>query len=249
MTVTQINNANTSSLTNSQTSSQATTSASPVSQAMQKAEARIQAQIDSTSAQLSSFGKLKSAVSDAQLAAKALGGLTAASSTADVKAAANSFLTKFNAAIKTAKTTATVPGGSAAEASGAARVTTELSRAISSTPANLDALRKIGFKQLSDGTLTLDASKFDAAQKADPTAVQSALAKIGQLVDSTTTKELATGGKVSDSMASLGQRASALKSQQTAIQTMVQKLSSTTSTTSTTNTGYVGYGLSAYLSN
>lgn len=245
MNIAQIINANTSSLTNSQTSSQATTSASPVSQAMQKAEARIQAQLDTTSAQLSSFGKLKSAVSDAQLAAKALSGLTTASSTADVKAAANSFLTSFNAAIKTAKTTAAVPGGSAAEASGAARVTTDLSRAISSTPAAMDALRKIGFKQLSDGTLTLDASKFDAAQKADPTAVQSALAKVGQLVDATATKELATGGKVSDSMASLGQRATALKSQQTAILTMVQKLSPATSTT---NTGYVGYGLSAYQS-
>src|SRR6218665_3964342 len=131
-----------------QTSAQATSSASPLSLAMQKAGARLQSQLDTTSAQLSSFGKLKSSVSDAQLAAKTLGGLTATSSAADVRTAAGRFLTSFNAAVTTAKATASVAGGSAAEASGANRVTADLNRTLRSNTANMDALRKIGIKQL-----------------------------------------------------------------------------------------------------
>ncbi|APW42305.1 hypothetical protein RS694_06970 [Rhodoferax saidenbachensis] len=210
---------------------------------MQKAGARLQSQLDTTSAQLSSFGKLKSSVSDAQLAAKTLGGLTATSSVADVRSAADRFLTNFNAAVTTAKAAASVAGGSAAEASNANRVTADLNRTLRSNTANMDALRKIGIKQLSDGTLSVDVTKFDAAQKANPAAVQSALAKIGQLVDKAATKELATGGNVSDSMASLGKRASTLQAQQAGMLSMVEKLS----TASSGSTGYVGYGLSAYL--
>ncbi len=247
-TLSQLSSSTTSSsLTSSQTSSQATTAASPVAQAMQRAEARIQAQLDSTSAQLSSFGKLKSSVSTAQLAAQALAKLSTASSSADMQTAANNFISSFNGALGTARSTASQASGSSAEVASANRVTTDLARITSSNPAAMDALRQIGFKRSGDGTLSLDAAKFAAAQKANPAGVQSALAKIGQLVDATATKELATDGNVNDAVDALNQRATLLKKQQSTMQTLVQTLASTQS--SSTSNGYTGYGLAAYLSN
>ena len=247
-TITQLANSTTSGTqSKSQTASQAATSASPVSQAMQKVEARIQAQLDSTSAQLSSFGKLKSSVSSAQLAAQALGKLSTTSTSADVLTAANKFITSFNAALGIAKSTATQAGSSTAEAGSASRISADLARVATANPAAMDALRHIGFKRAVDGTLTLDATKFAAAQKADPAGVQSALAKIGHLVDATATKELATDGNVSDAMDTLNQRNALLKKQQSTMLSLVQTLSSNTQ--SNTSNGYTGYGLSAYLSN
>ena len=247
MNITQVTNATTSSsLTNAQTSTQATTSTSAVSQPMKKVDVRLQAQLDTTSAQLSSFGKLKSSVSDAQLAARALSGLTSTSSTASVKAAASQFMASFNAAMTTAKTTAAVPGGALAESSSAGRVNSDLRRTMTTSTATIDSLKKIGFKQLADGTLTLDPVKFDAAQKADPAAVRATLSKIGQRVDQTATQELATGGSVSGSMASLSKRSTTLKTQQNAMLTLQQSM---VTAQSTSNSRYVGYGLAAYQSN
>jgi hypothetical protein len=235
----------TSAQTPTQTSTQAASSASPVSQAMKKVDARIQSQLDTTSAQLSAFGKLKSSVSDAQLSAHALSGLSANTSAADIKTAAARFVASFNTALAAAKTTAAVPGAATAPSVGAGRFSRELGRTFSADTATMDALKKIGFKQLADGSLTLDTAKLDAAQKADPAGVIASLAKLGQGVDKATTHELATGGGVSDAMASLNQRTAALKTQQKAMLTLVQNLATTQNTSSF---GYGNYGLSAYKS-
>ena len=247
MNITQLINANNSSisgnLTGAQTSAQATAKVGPVSPALKKADARIQSQSDTTRAQLSMFGKLKSSVSEVQLAARKFSAFTVMSPIADVKIATHSFLAAFNAAINAAKATAAVAGGSLAQTSSANRVSRDLGKSVSADTPLLDSLKKIGVKQLSDGTLSLDAAKFDAAQKADPAAVQSTLSKIGQLVDKTATRELASGGNVDGSMALLNQRSTALKAQQNALLAMDQTLSAAQSTPSS---GYVGYGLAAY---
>lgn len=252
MNISQLTNSSTSntsstsnSLTSKNTSTKATTSASPVSNAMTLADARIQSQLDTTTTQLSSFGKLKSSVSDAQLAARALSGLTTTTSAADLKATVNRFVMTFNAAIATAKSTATSAGGVSAESSSAGQISRDLSRTFTVDTTLNDGMRKMGFKQLPDGTLAFDSAKFDAAQKADPTAMQSTLSKIGQLVDKTATKELATGGSVDGSMAALNKRSTLLKTHQTAMLDMVQKFA--TAQTSSTS-GFAGYGLAAYKS-
>jgi flagellar capping protein FliD len=178
-------------------SAQASGSVSGVAQAgLQKADKRIQAQVDVTTAQLSSFGQLKSSVSAAQLAAHTLGNLPATSTTAAIKTAADSFVNAFNTAVTTAKSTAAVPGETAASQS-ASRVAKDLSRTVSENTATIDSLKKIGFNMQTDGTLTLDAKKFADAQKADPVNVKATLTKIGQQVDKTATQELATSSSLS----------------------------------------------------
>lgn len=243
-------NANTNGNANgsANTSAQATGSVGPVAQALQKADKRIQSQLDTTTAQLSSFGKLKSAVSDAQLSARALGSFSSTAASADIKSAANRFVSAFNAAINAAKTTATASGGASAESAGARSVGSDLNRALRSSSATADSLQQLGIKLSPDGSLTLDAKKFEAAQKADPANAKATLAKIGQLVDKTATKELATGGGVSGSMASLNQRTTALKAQQTSLLAISQQAATAQSSSSSTSS-YARFGLAAYQSN
>lgn len=236
----------TANQTAAQTTANSTTAASPASKAMDKATARIQTQLDTTTAQLSSFGKLKSAVSNLQLDAKSLAATTPQSSVANVRAAASNFAASFSAAVITANATANLSSASALESSNARRVTRDLGNALSGNTAVADAAKKLGFKLESDGTLTVDAKKFDAAQKADPAAVQASLVKLAQAVEKSASNELTAGGVVNGSIASLNQRSTTLKTQQSAILAAVKQLSAS-QTTFGSNTGYVGYGLSAYL--
>lgn len=233
---------NTSTQTAEQKAALAAAKLSPASQAATKAGSRIQSQLDSTTTQLSAYGKLISAVSDAQLAAKSLSSLTAASPAADIKTAVGKLVSTFNTAITTGKSTAGI-----AETGNAKRVSNDLGRAITSNPAVLDALKKIGFKQLSDGTLTVDSTKFDAAQKADPAAVEATLEKLSGLVDKVATKELAAGSAVAGSIDALNQRASLLKTQKNAMATLMQQLA--TQSSNSASSGFGGYGVSAYQSN
>lgn len=211
---------------------------------LQKAEKRLQTQVDITTTQLSSFGKLTSSVSGAQLAAHTLGALPAASTSTAIKAAVESFVSAFNTAITTARSTAAVPGETGASLS-AGRVTKDLSRAVSDNTATIDSLKKIGFNLKSDGTLSLDVKKFDAAQKADPVSVKATLVQIGQQVDKTATKELATSGNLNASISSLNQRSAMLKSQQSTLTSLKQTASTTQSSRYSVNNGF---GLSAYQS-
>ena len=206
---------------------------------LEKADKRIQAQVDVTSAQLSSFGKLKSAVSEAQTASSALVNLSPTSTGAAQKTAAEKFVSAFNSAISTAKTTASVAGDTTANQR-ANRVAKDLSVAVSSDTATIDALKKIGFNLQSDGTLSLDAKKFDAAQASDPSSVKATLAKVGQQVDKTATQELASGGRVMTTVTSLTQRAALLKSQQNTLATLQQQ---STSYLNNSYQTYSGFGL------
>jgi hypothetical protein len=220
-----------------------TSKVSSASQAgLQKIETRLQSEVDVTSAQLSSFGQLQSSVSSVQMAAKSLGSVTAKSSTADVKTAADKFVSTFNAAISAAKTTANVPG-EMASTQRATRVGRDLGGAVSDNTATFDALKNIGFNMQSDGTVTLDAKKFEAAQKADLTSVKSTLANLGQQVDKTATQELATSGNVGHSMTWLNQRAAILQNQKSMVAALQQ-----TATQSNTHSMYGSFGLPAYTS-
>jgi flagellar capping protein FliD len=233
--------------TKAKTSAQATTALSPVQEALKKTTEKFQTEVDSTTAQLSSLGQLKSAVSSAQLSARALSHLPVSASSADVKTAATHFLRTFNAAIGSAKTTAAAPG-SATTASSANRASRDLSRAVMTDVRTFDAMKKLGFSLHSDGTLALDAKKFEAAQKADPAGAQATLAKIGQQVDKTATRELASTGAVTGSMAALTARASLLQMQQSSLATLVKNTADAVSNPST-NSWSSGFGVSAYQAN
>ncbi len=221
---------------------------------LQKAEMRVQSQVDSTSIQLSSFGKLKSSVSSLQLAAHQMASLPVSSTSASLKTAADSFVSAFNSSMTEAQSSAktgAAQGGAAASQS-AAKVGKDLTRALSgntgntgntfastsANPSTLDAMKKIGFSVQSDGTLALDAKKFDAALKSDPTAVQATLSKVGQQVDATATQELSASGNVTHSVSSLSQRASVLKNQQNTLASLQQVSSASAQSASSFNSSF-----------
>jgi hypothetical protein len=191
--------------------------------------------VDATTAQLSSFGLFKSAVSTLQTSAKALGSLSSTSTASDLTKAAASLFNTFNAAITAAQKTASA-SGTALGGQGAASASKDLQRALNADASLGDAMRKLGMSVQSDGTLKHDAKKFAAALDADPAGVTAALKKIGQQLDTVAGKELATTGKVTTAMSALAQRSTALAAQQKALTAIVQ--------TSQTN-----LGLSAYLAN
>jgi flagellar capping protein FliD len=247
MNITQLFGASAAnSLTSSQTTSGAT-GVSPVELALRRADLRIQTAVDASTAQLSSYGLLKSAVSNVQLAAHALHNLPAAVSDADVKTVASGFATVFNNALSTAKTTTNALGAGSVGNS-ATRAAWDLRRAVSANSSTFDALKKIGFSTQADGSLALDAKKLDAALKADPAAVRASLAKIGQQVDTVATRELATDGTVGVSLASLTQKSAALKGQQAALAKIEQTAATAAATQVSTGSGFAGYAMAAYQS-
>jgi len=201
----------------------------------QRAEKRIQAQVDSTTAQLSSFGKLKSALYDAQLAARALDGVATAGSpsAAALQTAVRNVATAFNSAVEAAKATAATHNAS--------RTGKDLVAALSINVPMTDALKNLGFSLGLDGKLALDRNTFDSTYKADPTAALASLATLGQQVYAVTTKALGTQGSLGLALSSLTQQSSILKTQQA----MLASLGLGSSQTSNSSGAY-DFGLAAY---
>lgn len=198
----------------SNTSSQSTGAVGNGTPLLNKATQRIQAEVNTASTQLSSLGVFKSAVSQLQLSSKALGSLSSSTSASDVTKAAATLFNTFNDASTAAK--------ASPAAAGASR---DLQRALNASPALSDAMRKLGLGLQSDGTLQHDAKKFAAALKADPAGVTAALKTIGQQLNTVTTQELASDGKVNKALTSLTQRSSTLAAQQKALAAVLQSSS------------------------
>jgi hypothetical protein len=238
----------------STTASQAATTASTASPVLAKAEKRVQSDVDATTAQLSKFGLLKSALSGGQTAAQALSKLSDSSTASDVTKALGGFFNTFNASIAAANTAAGSSGSSAASNS-AKRVVSDLKSALRSDPATSDAMKKLGLTVQSDGSLVQDAKKFAASLTADLSGTRAALAAIGQKVDATTSKELASSGSVGSALSGLNQHSTVLSAQQKALKALEQALASSStsntssSTSSSTTSSLLNSGLAAYQAN
>jgi len=217
---------------------------SAVSKGLEKADTRIQAQVDTTTAGLSAFGKLKSSISDAQIRARTLASLPATAKGTEVKAAASNFVNAFNSAISTANSTAGVAYDPLSNHS-ATKAGKNLMGAVGPDAATIASLKAVGLSLGLDGKLVLDSTKFDAAQQANPSGLRDTLSKIGQQADKAASAELTTNGGVGLSLTSLNQRFSVLKSQQSAIASLQQSASTGQSNT---GSGFFGYGLSGYQS-
>lgn len=212
-------------------------------QGLKKAEQRIQSLVDTNSTQLSSFGKLKSAVSDAQIGARSLAGLSGSAKPADVKSAATNFVSAFNAALTAAKATTGAVGDAAAGQS-ANRVNKDLQRSAVADQQNLVILKKIGVTIATDGKLAIDTTKLGNAITANPNEVRDSLVKLGRQVELAATKELASDGDVGGPLSTLNQRSSVLKSQQTTLATLSSQ--SSANSQSGSNNSLLAYGLSVY---
>ncbi|MDB5847652.1 MAG: hypothetical protein JWP29_1404 [Rhodoferax sp.] len=207
---------------------------------LKKADTRIQSLLDTNTAQLSAFGKLKSSLADTQTTARALSGLTSTTSAAAQRTAASQFVAAYNGAIEAARIAATKAGGGA-PAQGASRVESDLGRAVASGTSAAASLKQFGIEAGSDGKLVLDATKFDVAQKSDAAGVLAGLVQLGQQVDGAATKSLAADGKLGASLAVYSQKASLLKNQQSVLSSL-----SAPSTSDQQDTGSYGSGLAAY---
>lgn len=247
-TINSVSNAATSGLSSSSTSQSQTAAVSnSVSPFITKADERVLASVSVTSAQLSKFGLLKSALSDGQTAAAAMSNLSSSASASDMTTALGNFFKTFNASIAAANAAGTSTD-SASAASNARRVVNDMKAALRADSATTDALKKLGLTVQSDGTLVQDAKQFAASLSSDPAGVRAAMAALGKKVDTLNGKELASNGTVGTALTSLTARNTALTAQHSALLALEQALSSS-SNALTGSSGYTGMGLAAYLNN
>ena len=194
-----------------------TSSPVPVaSQQFSKVDKRLQADVETTTAKLSKFGLLKSAVASAQVSARGLTKLPSTASPTDVTAAMGKFVNSFQTVITATKAAATVPG-TGGVSQNANRVANDVKRALSADPASRDAMRKLGASLQPDGSMAHDAKKFAAALASDPVGTRAAMAILGKKLDDVAGKELSDSGPVANEMASLTRRNLTLAAQQKAM--------------------------------
>jgi len=230
MNISQVLSSGTSSATTSSQSTAATAAASPITASIDKFTAKLQTQLDTATANLSTLGKFKASVSVVQASANNLTTLKDSSTSDEVKKALTAFISDFNNMVTSTQT-------AAADTSGVNTISRGMTRAMTADFSKVDALRKMGFTKASDGSLKLDTAKFEAAFKASASSVQSTLSKLGQMVGKAATKELASDGRISNSMSALSSKSSLLQIQQSALQKAAQQYASlsTTSASSALN--------------
>jgi hypothetical protein len=232
MNISQILSTGTSSTTSNKTTTQAaaTAAANPITASINKFTAKLQTQLDTATANLSTLGKFKASVSAVQASASSLTTLKDSSTSDEMKKALTAFISDFNSMVTSTKTAAT-------DTSGVNTISRGMTRAMTADFSRVDALRQMGFTKASDGSLELDTAKFEAAFKASPSSVQSTLSKLGQMVNKAATKELASDGRISNSMSALNSKSSLLQIQQSALQKAAQQYAnlSTTSVSSALN--------------
>jgi len=219
---------------------------SPLAQAVQRAEQRLASEVESNSAQLSSLGRLKSALSDLQTAAQAALqlpqppdelGLTD-SERAATRSALNALVSSFNATLTSARASGRLDGEPAATDS-ARRVTENLGNALG--PDLSDALHDLGLTLREQG----DATGWLKAREMPPGVhhanQHSALVRLAERIDTVAGEELQSGGQVSDSFGQLMRRARTLDAQRSALESAAQ--ATATDVTALSRKG----GLAAYL--
>ena len=216
---------------------------SPLALAVQRADQRIQAEVETNTAQLSSFGKLKSSVSDVQLAARSLTELSVTASSPDITSAVNTFVSAFNTLASAAKNTIELTGA-VQTSQNASQVAKGLQQAMLPDPASSDALKSIGV-HLQDGRLALLGDQFESARAADPAKVLATLYQLGQRVDKSAGTELEANGNVSGYLTTLRQHAKVLGTQQSALQSAAV---ATANSAGQSANGAPGRGLAAYQS-
>lgn len=222
MSISQISSTGTSSTSSSLTATQAAAAANPITASITKTTAKLQTQLDTATANLSTLGKFKASVSVVQASAKSLTSLKDSSTSDEVKKALTAFISDFNSMVSSTQAAVT-------DTSGVNTISRGMTRAMTADFSRVSALRQMGFTKASDGSLKLDTAKFEAAFKASPTGVQSTLSKLGQLVDKTATKELASDGRISSSMSALSSKSSILQLQQSALLKAAQQYASLSS--------------------
>ena len=233
----------------SATPSQATSASNAASPALAQAQKRIQADADVTTAQISKFGVIKSALLDTQVAAKAMKAVTGTTPPADVTTAMGKFFNAYNASVAAANA-ATKATASGSDADRAKRVVQDLKSSLSNDPLAATALKKLGLTFQTDGSLLQDPKKFAASMTSDRAGTVAAMAKMGSRVDMVSGNELGSAGPVGAALTTLNAHNTSLKAVQSAFKSLNAATSSGSAASSTSSTyGQLGMGLAAYQSN
>ncbi len=242
---------------NGTTSSQATSATTSLSPFLTQVEQRTQSEVDATTAQISKFGLLKSALSDGQVAGHAMSSLPSSTTPQDATKALGTFFNAFNASVGAANKASAATGWTT-ESRSAKKVIQDLRSALTSNPKTMDAMRKLGLTMQSDGTLVQDPKKFAASLAADPMGTLAAMADIGQKVVAASTNELNTTGPIGTALNNLNRYSTTLTAQQKALKSLEQTMASASNSIPSTNTGnstqstaltaLLGSGLAAYRS-
>ena len=259
MNISSLLSGTSSSLLGSGTAASQSTTASPgMSPFLAQAEQRIQSDADVTTAQISKFGLVKSALSDGQVAAQAMTTLSGTTTSADATTALGNFFNTFNASVSATNAAATATG-TGSESQCATRLLQDLRSALSSDPAIADDMKKLGLTIQADGSLAQDPQKFAASLAADPSGTVAAMAKLGNKVDSVTNNELGSSGTVGAALATLNAQSTSLAAQQSALTALGQAMAAVTaadpftetdtSSQSSPTSSLVGSGLAAYQAN
>jgi hypothetical protein len=199
------------------------TDVSPLALAVQRADQRLQTEVQDNTAQLSSFGQIKSAVSDLQMAAQSLDALTSANapaSASELKDALARLVSTFNAATAMVRTAAALPGDMAASQS-AKRTGKALMSAVADDNAATSTLAALGVT-VQAGAMAFNPGLVDVTSAASLAQAQTALGEWGQRIDQAAKAELDTQGDINDGFTKLMLLAKTLDAQQSALQSAAQ---------------------------
>ena len=178
--------------------------ADPLRQAFEKAGARVQEQLRLNEAQLSSYGKLKSSLAQAETSGRALAATNKSITPAALKEKIQALVKTYNETIVAGKSTSVASQSAASD----------LRRALSSDNARAD-LRNMGITQQADGTLKFENKRFEATQQATPNeALLTSAQRVGALVEKTSTQSLTNGSPINTAVNKLNTRAAALEERQ-----------------------------------
>jgi hypothetical protein len=191
----------------------------PSQTALATATARLVQQQQTTSVQISAYGKVAAGFSQVEDTGKALATAKSTTEVVDTRKALLALVAAYNDTRTAAA--GTDPGNARIAAN-------NLLSAVSSDTSHAD-LTTLGISQQKDGSLTLDTKLLDSALQSDPESVHAAAARIGGQLQQTAILVLASNGGIGSSLKTLNARA--LKNSETqqsiasASQQMVQQQS------------------------
>lgn len=175
-----------------------------VQKAFATAASRLETQQQTTSVQLSAYGKVKAAFASVEDASKALATTKSTTTAADLKKGIESFVKAFN----DARNSSVATEGSARSAGN------DLRRAASSD-SNRSDLRSLGISQNTDGSLSIDSKKLDAALQSNQGAAGAAATRVSGQMQQIATRALSSTGSIGATLNTLTSRSASLQAAQT----------------------------------
>ncbi|SDI69554.1 hypothetical protein [Propionivibrio dicarboxylicus] len=217
------------------TSTTASTSSTAANKAYTQAAARLEQDRQTTTAQISTYGQVKSNFARVQDSSKALAATQSTTSASTLQKNLETFVSTYNSARSSAASTTT------GTASLAAR---DLQRTLSSDSARSD-LKSLGISQNADGSLTFDATALASSLQSNATTVANAASRIGNTTAQSATRALSDTGSIGTSLNRLNARETAIESRQADQQKMLAAAQQQVSETSAQLTNALS-GISSY---